>query len=258
MIEDPRVLELRRRVQADPASIVFAELAEECRRAGDNDEAVALCRAGLLHHPDHLSARVTLGRALIELNQLDQAFTELTFVLDAMPGDLVAIRALAEIYQRRGMMSEALVHYRRALQLAQHDSEPCRAVDAMHQDKEPQRSTEPVAAPPKLIEDLFDFDSLLAQLDTPSTAVPPPAFMPLKLPAPSPLDSAVPPGDDQFALMERQLREREEQRLLIGERQAREADADRRRAVVIQELEDWLAAIVHDRREPAGRSQPSA
>lgn len=258
MIEDPRVLELRRRVQADPASIVFAELAEECRRAGDNDEAVALCRAGLLHHPDHLSARVTLGRALIELNQLDQAFSELTFVLDAVPGDLVAIRALAEIYQRRGMMSEALVHYRRALQLAQHDSEPSRAVEASEQAEELQRPTEPVAAPPKLIEDLFDFDSLLAQLDTPSTAVPPPAFVPLKLPAPSPLDSAVPPGDDRFALMERQLREREEQRLVLGERQAREAEADRRRAVVIQELEDWLSAIVHDRHDPTGRSQPSA
>ena len=258
MREDPRILDLRRRVQADPASIVFAELAEECRRAGENDEAVALCRAGLLHHPDHLSARVTLGRALIELNQLDHAFAELTLVLDAMPGDLVAIRALAEIYQRRGMMSEALVHYRRALQLAQHDSERSGTVDAIRQAEEPQqRATEPNAALPQLIEDLFDFDSLLAQLDTPSTAVPPPIFVPLKLPAPSPLDSAVPPGDDTFAVMERQLREREEQRL-ADERQAREAEADRRRAVVIQELEDWLSAIVHDRGDYTGRSQPSA
>lgn len=255
MSEDPRILDLRRRVQTDPASTLFAELAEECRRVGENDEAAAICRAGLIHHPDHLSARVTLGRALIELNQLDKAFTELTLVLDAMPGDLVAIRALAEIYQRRGMMSEALVHYRRALQLAQPDSEPARAVDALQQPQ--QRPTEPVAAPPKLIEDLFDFDSLLAQLDTPFTAVPPPAFVPLKLPASSPLDTAVPSRDDTFAVMEQQLREREEQRL-VDERQARQAEADRRRAAVIQELEDWLSAIVHDRHDPTGRSQPSA
>lgn len=254
MSDDPRILDLRRRVQADPASTLFAELAEECRRAGDNDEAVAMCRAGLLHHPDHLSARVTLGRALIELNQLDKAFTELTLVLDAVPGDLVAICALAEIYQRRGMMSEALVHYRRALQLAQPDSEPARAVDALQQPQ--QRPTEPVATPPKLIEDLFDFDSLLAQLDTPFTAMPP-AFLPLKLPATSPLDAAVPARDDAFAVMEQQLREREEQRL-VDERQARQAEADRRRAAVVQELEDWLSAIVHDRHDPTGRSQPSA
>ena len=247
--------------------MAFAELAEDCRRAGDNDEAVAICRAGLLHHPDHLSARVTLGRALIELNQLDQAFTELTFVLDAVPGDLVAIRALAEIYQRRGMMSEALVHYRRALQLAQHDSELPRAGDGMLQAEGPHHGpTDPAAAPPKLIEDLFDFDSLLAQLDTPSTAVPPPAFVPLKLPAPSPLDAAAPSGDDVFAVMERQLREREEQRL-ADERQARQAEAERRRAVLIEELEGWLAAIVQDRNHPTthsphrgdpGASQPSA
>ena len=27
--------------------MAFAQLAEECRRAGDNDEAVGICRAGL-------------------------------------------------------------------------------------------------------------------------------------------------------------------------------------------------------------------
>ena len=256
MSEDPRILELRRRVQADPASIVFAELAEECRRAGNNDEAVAIGRAGLIHHPDHLNARVTLGRALIELNQLDQAFTELTFVLDAAPGDLAAMRALAEIYQRRGLMSEALVHYRRALQLAQHDADLSRSIDAIQQAVEPQqRPTEPVVAPPKLIEDLFDFDALLAQLETPSTAVPPPAFVPLTLAAPSPLDTAAPSADDVFAVMEQQLREREEQRI-VDERQARQAEADRRRALLIQELEHWLAAIVRER--DRGASQPSA
>ena len=53
--------------------MAFAQLAEECRRAGANDEAVGICRAGLAHHPDYLSARVTLGRALIELGRLDEA-----------------------------------------------------------------------------------------------------------------------------------------------------------------------------------------
>ena len=101
----------------------FAQLAEELRREGANEEAVEICRAGLAHHPNYLTARVTLGRALIELDRLGDAFTELTAVLDAAPGNLPAIRAVAEIYQRRGLMSEALVHYRRALQLAQHDAD---------------------------------------------------------------------------------------------------------------------------------------
>ena len=193
---------------------------------------------------------MTLGRALIELDMLDDAFTELTFVLDMAPGKLAAIRALAEIYQRRGLMSEALVHYRRALQLAQHDADLSRTVEAIAQSVEPK--SPPLAPSPATIEDLFDFDSLLAQLETARNGASPPAFVPLKLPAESPLDTARPPSDDAFAVMERQLRQREEQRG-VDENKARQAEDDRRRAMIIQELEDWLAAIAHD-----SRSQPSA
>ena len=67
----------------------------------------------------------------------------------------------------------------------------------------------------------------------------------------------MPPSDDAFAVMERQLREREEQRL-VDEKEARQAEADRRRAMVIQELENWLAAIAHDRHHPTSRSHPTA
>ena len=41
MAENPRIEELRRRVQKDPASIAFAQLAEEFRRAGRFEEAIA-------------------------------------------------------------------------------------------------------------------------------------------------------------------------------------------------------------------------
>ena len=252
MSDHPRILQLRRRVLADPASTLFAELAEEYRRAGDTDEAIGLCRAGLVHHPEHLAARVTLGRALIEVDKLDEAFAELTSVLDAAPGNLPAIRALAEIYQRRGMMSEAMVHYRRALQLAQPEHDlPEPALDVQPAPDEPAPTLETAPAP-QPIADLFDFDALLAQLDSSRAFDAPPAFVPLKLPAPSPLDAAVPSNDDAFAAMERQLREREEARLL-EEKRARLADEERRRVLVLQELEEWLAAIAHDR-----RSQPSA
>ncbi|MGH9349389.1 MAG: tetratricopeptide repeat protein, partial [Vicinamibacterales bacterium] len=69
MPDNPRIEELRGRVQKDPASIAFAQLAEEYRRAGDFEEAARVCRAGLERHPSYLSARVTLGRTLIELEQ---------------------------------------------------------------------------------------------------------------------------------------------------------------------------------------------
>jgi tetratricopeptide (TPR) repeat protein len=121
MAEQSRIDDLRRRVQRDPASIAFAQLAEECRRAGAYDEAVAVARAGLAIHPGYLSARVTLGRALIELNQLDDAQAELELVLKSASENLAAIRGVAEIHHRRGHLEEALTQYRTALALARND-----------------------------------------------------------------------------------------------------------------------------------------
>jgi len=60
-----RIDELRGRLQKEPASIAFAQLAEEFRRAGRFREAIDVCRAGLKRHPGYLSARVTLCRALL-------------------------------------------------------------------------------------------------------------------------------------------------------------------------------------------------
>ena len=98
---DSRIVELRRRVQNDPASIAFAQLAEEYRRAGHYHDAIRTCRAGLALHPGYLSARVTLGRALIEIGLLDDAQRELELVVRTAPENLAAVRALADISHRR-------------------------------------------------------------------------------------------------------------------------------------------------------------
>jgi tetratricopeptide (TPR) repeat protein len=98
--DNPRIEDLRRRVLKDPASIAFAQLAEEYRRAGDCEEAVRVCEAGLAQHPAYLSARVTLGRALFELGRLEDARAEFLRVLDAAPDNLIAVGKLAEIHQR--------------------------------------------------------------------------------------------------------------------------------------------------------------
>lgn len=128
MAENTRLDELRRRIHRDPASIVFAQLAEECRRAGQYDEAVAVCRAGLEFHPGYLSARVTLGRVLIELNVLDAARDELEVVLKSAPENIAAIRGLAEILHRQGSFAQALTQYRAALTLVRNDPELQRIV----------------------------------------------------------------------------------------------------------------------------------
>jgi len=149
MADDSRIDDLRRRVQKDPASIAFAQLAEECRRAGRLDEAVDVCRAGLDLHPGYLSARVTLGRALVELDALDDAQTELEFVLRSAPENLAAIRGLAEIHHRRGSLAEALMQYRAALALAKNDPDLQRTVADLEALVEP--------PPPPPVEDGLTF-----------------------------------------------------------------------------------------------------
>jgi hypothetical protein len=107
MPESSRIAELRRRLEKDPASIAFAQLAEEYRRNGDHEQAVRICRDGLARHPGYLSAQVTLGRALMELGFYEEARKELESVLKVASDNLAAIRALAVIHQQRRHASTA-------------------------------------------------------------------------------------------------------------------------------------------------------
>ena len=118
-----RILELRDRIRTGPAPFLYAQLAEEYRRARDFEDAVTCCRECLAKYPAYLSVRVILGRALAERGELDAAVTEFTHVLSAAPDNLTATRDLAEIELRLGHVERALEHYRRALSLFQGDRE---------------------------------------------------------------------------------------------------------------------------------------
>ena len=234
--------------------MAFAQLAEECRRGGSTEEAVSICRAGLEYHPQYLSARVTLGRALAELGRLSEAETELALVLATAPDNLAANRAMAEIHQQRGEMADALHHYKKALQLAQFDPDLEDAVERIEHAVSPPRPAPKPEASPVKVEDLFDFDTLLAQLGgrtQPKPEMPEPIDLAAIVLAPSELDSVTLSDSDPFAALEKQLRETEEQRPY----QHPDALAESAREVaVLDELEGWLAAIAADR----DSNQPSA
>ena len=233
--DSPRILELQRRVLADPSSIAFAQLGEELRRVGANEEAIAVCRTGLQRHPGYLSARVTLGRALVELDRLDEAHAELSVVVSNAPDNLAAIRGLAEIHQRRGEMAGALDFYRRALELARHDPDLEETVERMEKQVAPPAPAEPEVS----VEALFDFDRLVEQLG----AETPPSIHALDTLAAS-FDAArpgtaLPPAPhDPFFQLEHGLRDREAQPLPTVAAQAANHEAE-----VLVELEGWLHAL---------------
>jgi tetratricopeptide (TPR) repeat protein len=156
MADNQRIDDLRRRVQKDPASIAFAQLAEELRRNGQFEESIETCRTGLARHPGYLSARVTLGRALIELNQLEEAQGELEQVLKNAPENLAALRGLGEIHHRRGELAEALAQYRAALALARNDPDLEETVAELSRQVEP--------AQPAAVDDALSLDQMQSEL----------------------------------------------------------------------------------------------
>jgi tetratricopeptide (TPR) repeat protein len=71
-----RIEELEKRLAADPNSRMFVQLAEEYRKAGMLEQAIDCCEKGLKKHPQYPSARVLLGRALLESGSFDRASAE--------------------------------------------------------------------------------------------------------------------------------------------------------------------------------------
>jgi tetratricopeptide (TPR) repeat protein len=120
---DSRTDDLRRRVDKDPASLAFAQLAEEYRRTGRFEDAVDVCKIGLTRHPGYVSARITLGLALTELRQFERAEHEFTVALRLAPDNLSAHRGIGDLCYRRYELPEALAHYRAALALSPTDTE---------------------------------------------------------------------------------------------------------------------------------------
>jgi hypothetical protein len=187
MADTARIEELRRRVQTDPASIAFAALAEEYRRSAQFDHAIATCRTGLQRHPAYLSARVTLGRSLLEIGHYDEARHELEQVLRAAPENLAAIRALAEIHRRVGELPEA------EHQFPASETTPVAEVSAAAQQPAVPVAPPLVAAP--AAQQATPATPQAAAPFTPQVAAPIPrqaAPMPRPTPVPIPIQSAPP------------------------------------------------------------------
>ena len=118
-----RIEDLEKRLVADPNSKIFVQLAEEYRKAGLQEDAIATCRDGLEKHPNYFSARVALGRALLESNALEEAREEFEKVLQQVPDNLLALKFLGATYQGLGHLQEALSKYQLASTLSPEDTD---------------------------------------------------------------------------------------------------------------------------------------
>jgi tetratricopeptide (TPR) repeat protein len=120
-VADTRIEELRRRLERDPGSRLFAQLAEELRKAGELAEAIRIARAGLALHPAYPSARLTLGRALLDSGDATSARAELDSAARDAPDNIQASRYLAQAREQLGDLKGAAEQYRKTLQMAPDD-----------------------------------------------------------------------------------------------------------------------------------------
>ena len=120
-VVDSRIDDLRRRLERDPGSRLFAQLAEEYRKAGAHAEAIRVARAGLTQHPSYPSARLTLGRALLDSGDRAGARLELEAALRDAPDNILASRFLGQALDALGELGPALVQLQKTLKMAPGD-----------------------------------------------------------------------------------------------------------------------------------------
>ncbi len=131
MASNPRIEDLRRRLEKEPGSRLFAQLAEELRKAGELDEAISLSLDGLQKHPTYPSARMTLGRCLLDKGELAGARQEFAAVVKSAPDNILAGRFLAECLEGLGDLQAAAEQYRAVLRLAPGDGQVAQRLAAV-------------------------------------------------------------------------------------------------------------------------------
>ncbi len=114
---------LERRLNSDPGSRAFVELARLYHVEGRLEEAARLCADGVRRHPGYLSARVLLGRIYFDMGFLEEARETMDYVLERAPDNLIARRVIAETYLSQGDREAALERFRALLAFKPDDDE---------------------------------------------------------------------------------------------------------------------------------------
>jgi tetratricopeptide (TPR) repeat protein len=122
MQASPRIDELRQKFHENPRRY-FAPLANEYRKAGDPEQAIAICRAHLAQQPGHMSGHVVYGQALYDARRMEEARVVFEKALSLDPDNAVVLKQLGDIARQNGDTGEARHWYTRALDADPQDSQ---------------------------------------------------------------------------------------------------------------------------------------
>jgi tetratricopeptide (TPR) repeat protein len=135
----PKIQDLVARLNRDPESKIFLQLAEEYRKAGLLEEALLVCKAGLKKHPGYQSARVALGRVYLALGRQEEARAEFETVIRVSPENLLANRLLGDVLALLGNAAGARERYRAVIALGPADNDIRAKLEALERGEDPRR-----------------------------------------------------------------------------------------------------------------------
>ena len=115
--------ELKKKLEENPDSLVFAPMADAYRKQGNIDEALTVCKKGLEKHPSYTSARVVLGRIYQEKGKTEDAVLEFKKVLELDSENLMAHSLLGSIFMIKSDYQAAIEEYQKILTLNPDDEE---------------------------------------------------------------------------------------------------------------------------------------
>lgn len=132
----------------NPDSLVFARLADACRKNGDPERALSILADGIGRHPDYPSAHIVRARCLVDLDRLADAEASLRRAVELDGQNLVAIQGLANLAERRDDPIEAVRWYEQIAALDPMNVEAAAALARLRPTPPPPSSgLEPLPAP---------------------------------------------------------------------------------------------------------------
>lgn len=98
---------LERRWLENPTGLMFAPLAEAYRKGGDPERALEILATGLERHPDYVPALIVRGRCRLDTGDQPEAEATFRLALERDPVNAIALKGIAEVYERTGRLAEA-------------------------------------------------------------------------------------------------------------------------------------------------------
>jgi tetratricopeptide (TPR) repeat protein len=127
--QNPEIDELFGRYRSAPQSTIFAPLADACRKAGMLEEALDICRKGLIANPGYASGYVVQGKCQYDADMPEKAEASFRRVLELDANNLVALKFIGIILSERGDLGAARACFEHILALDPEDRDIRRRLD---------------------------------------------------------------------------------------------------------------------------------